>query len=114
MIGFWRNGHRDLDGFVRHNTLKGHNVMANEANELETRLKALDASISDFRKKLELHGRFSAHHDATEKELRERWDEIQKQLADDNHKPEHVNDQIGWLERAIERWVVSSDLDYKG
>jgi hypothetical protein len=94
-------------------TIAGDREVASQPEELQARLAALQKSIAEYRDKLKLHGRFSAHQEVTEKELRDRWDEVQKQVSAHGHDSAKVGESVLWLEKAIDRWVTSTDLDFK-
>jgi len=86
--------------------------MEKEQLDIRARLKFLETSIKDFRHKLELHGLFSADHKITEKELQDRL-RILRSEVDKTGGGIAADSTAGTLEKAIRRWVASTDLEYK-
>jgi len=86
--------------------------MENEQLDIRARLKNLEASIKDFRHKLELHGLFSPDHKITEKELQDRL-QILRSEVEKTGGGVAANSTAGTLEKAVRHWVVSTDLEYK-
>jgi hypothetical protein len=77
------------------------------------RLQALDGRIKEFRHKLEHHGIYDDNHEMTEKNLKLRMNEVEQEVANRIASGEEAREKVGWLEKQLEKWVVSTDFDYK-
>lgn len=85
---------------------------ANKAS-VDERLSKINSAIAAFRSKLELHGMFDEGHAITEKELKARLREIESEVQSRTLSGEHAKDKASWLEREMEKWVSSTDLEFK-
>ncbi|MGA9444154.1 MAG: hypothetical protein WBV18_12180 [Methyloceanibacter sp.] len=77
------------------------------------RLEALNGRIQEFRQKLEHHGLYDDNHRMTEESLKQRMNEVEQEVASRTGSGGQTKDTIAWLEHEIEKWVVSTDFDYK-
>jgi hypothetical protein len=86
--------------------------MEKEQLDIRARLKFLETSIKDFRHKLELHGLFSSGHKITEKEFQDRLRTLRSEV-DRTGGGIAADLTACTLEKAVRRWVASTDLKYK-
>jgi len=86
--------------------------MEKELPDIRARLQFLETSIKDFRHKLELHGLFGSDHKITEKELQDRLQMLRSEV-DKTGGGIAADSTAGTLEKAIRRWIASTDLEFK-
>jgi len=87
--------------------------MPNTANDIHSRLKSLDKAIKAHKAKLELHGIFNKDHHLTEKNIRDRWNELQREIKSELHDDKSLHSKADWLHGKIIKWIASTDLDFK-
>lgn len=76
-------------------------------------LRALSGRIKEFRDKLEHHGIYDDNHEMTEKNLKARMTEVEQEVQNRTGSGQDAEKKVGWLEHELERWVVSTDVDYR-
>ena len=77
------------------------------------RLRALSGRIKEFRDKLEHHGIYDDNHEMTEKNLKARMTKVEQEVQSRTGSGQDAEKKVGWLEHELERWVVSTDFDYR-
>jgi hypothetical protein len=82
-------------------------------SSVDARLNKLGAAIAAFRSKLELHGMFDEGHKITEKALKDRLQEVESEVQSRTVSGDQASDKASWLEHEMEKWVSSTDLDFK-
>jgi hypothetical protein len=84
-----------------------------DKNAVDERLSKLGKAVAAFKSKLELHGLFHEGHKITEKELTNRLREVEAQVQNRTLSGEHAKKKAGFLEHELEKWVSSTDIDFK-
>lgn len=87
--------------------------MTDDKKAIDERLAQLGKAVASFRSRLELHGLFDEGHKITEKELTKRLREVEAQVQNRTLSGEHAKEKTGFLEREMEKWISSTDIDFK-
>lgn len=80
-------------------------------SDLKTRLAALDAHIDRAEARLKLKDLFSADHQATAAELKQRYRLLSERLQGEINEAEAHGHHVSDLEVSVRQWLDSLEID---
>lgn len=79
--------------------------------DLKSRLSQLEAHIDQVEARLKLKGLFSADHQVTASELKDRYEELSERVRGEIAQTEEQGHHVGRLEASVRQWLDSLELE---
>lgn len=80
-------------------------------SNLKTKLSELERHVDEAEARLRLKGMFSADHQATAAELKQRYALLSHRVQDDVTEAERHGHHVGDLEASVRQWLDSLEID---